>query len=60
MMCCGKDTPVAITGNGTRMAKMPDGTTVEVTSGADEARKRDEIFAKIREKEKRSWSAAKS
>jgi hypothetical protein len=39
------------------MAKMPDGSFVEVTSKADERTKREEVYRQMRDRAKNAWSA---
>lgn len=59
-MCCGRSEPVAVSSTGQRMAKMPDGTVVEVTSSADEKAKRDAVYKKMRDKAKTSFRVERS
>lgn len=58
-MCCGKPdpAPAPVAESGNRMAKMPDGSWVEVTSSADERAKRDEVYRQMRERSRHAWSA---
>lgn len=60
-MCCGRpDTPVPVAESGNRMAKMPDGTYVEVASKADERQKKQDVYASMREQARNGWTAVQS
>lgn len=60
-MCCGNPSTPAVSASGKRMEKMPDGTTVEVTSTADFRAKRDAVWAQMRQKAiKTGWTAEQS
>lgn len=60
-MCCGRpDAPAEVSASGNRMARMPDGTTVEVTSKADEREKKQAVYASMREAARTSWTSVES
>jgi hypothetical protein len=60
-MCCGKaDPPAPVAESGNRMAKMPDGSYVEVTSKADERAKKQESYRAMREQARTAWTAVES
>lgn len=58
-MCCGRPdpAPAPVAESGNRMAKMPDGSWVEVESKADERAKREAVYQQMRDRAKTSWSA---
>jgi hypothetical protein len=59
-MCCGRDDAPTVSENGNRLAKMPDGTVVEVTSKAEERAKKQEVYASMRNTARSGWSAVQS
>lgn len=60
-MCCGRsETPAPVAESGNRMAKMPDGNYVEVTSKSDERAKKQEVYASMREQARTAWTAVES
>lgn len=59
--CCGSTVTVPDPENpANRMAKMPDGNYVEVTSKAEERAKKQEVYASMREQARTAWTAVES
>lgn len=60
-MCCGRPDPAPeVSASGNRMARMPDGTVVEVTSKQDERDKKQAVYASMRETARTAWTAVAS